>query len=158
MNAALEDARRESYRSEREIAERDEAIEQLPEHKKAWVDAVAAASKLRKVVVNGMHEAKYDRLMEEAGDSEVTEQDVNEARDAWTEALTRQNEAEAGGALWNAWDARSEQHSSWKRKLAEFADAKVRLTKERGRLSGGAFGRVRAGAPGLPEVQRRASR
>ena len=78
--ASLEEARRKSYKSEEAIAERDTALEGLPNAKQDWIEASQAANELRKVVTGGMRIDKFKELLDQHREDLVAPEDMEAAK------------------------------------------------------------------------------
>ena len=116
--ASLEEARRKSYKSEEAIAERDQAIQDLPEAKNSWLLANQEANVLRQKISSGLHIDKFKELLDQNREDLVAPEDMEQARAKANEAagdlecLTVLSEAWEG---YNGWKATRD---TWERDIA----------------------------------------
>ena len=115
--AALEEARRKSYKSEEAIAERDAAAEQLPDAKQDWISAAGAANDSRKIVTGGMRIDKFEELLAQHREGLVAPEDMKAAKVAEKEAADEASRIEALVAQWEALSDHDGKAEDWQSRL-----------------------------------------
>ena len=115
--ASLEEARRKSYKSEEAIAERDQAIQDLPEAKNSWLLANQEANVLRQKISSGLHIDKFEEMLVQHRKDLVSPENLEQARAKAKEAAHDLECLTVLSEAWEAYNGHNETAGLWQSQL-----------------------------------------